>query len=162
VLVAHAHILDHHRSPADIHSSARLGTEPRWTSVTLSSSLSAANQDALAAGVEDYRYVGIEAEMILVGERVRRLSDPDGGSFDAAGDFDRLVPSAGHAFALLGRVDAHGETCFEYGEMEQLVAEIDLLLSEARPGPEYRGLMRLRVMALRCAREHGKLVFLGD
>jgi hypothetical protein len=39
---------------------------------------------------------------------------------------------------------------------------IDLLLCEAMPGPEYRGLMRLRVLALRGAQEHGELVFLGD
>jgi len=55
--------------------------------------------------------MGIHAELVLAGERVRRLPDPDGGSFDAAGDFDRLVPPTGHAFALLGRVDPHGETC---------------------------------------------------
>jgi hypothetical protein len=106
--------------------------------------------------------MGIQAELVLAGERVRGLPDPDGGSFDAAGDFDRLVPPRGNAFALLGRVDPHGETWLGYGEMEQLIAEINLLLCDAMPGPEYRGLMRLRVLAFRVAHEHGKLGFLGD
>jgi hypothetical protein len=106
--------------------------------------------------------MGIQAELVLAGARVRGLPDPDGGSFDAAGDFDRLVPPTGHTLALLGRVDPHGETCLGYVEMERLVAEIDLLLGEAMPGPECRGLMRLRVMALRCAQQHGTLVFLGE
>lgn len=63
---------------------------------------------------------------------------------------------------LLGEVDRHGETCLGPGQMEPLMAEIDLLLEQARPGSEYRGLMRLRVMALRCARDHGELIFIGD
>jgi hypothetical protein len=46
--------------------------------------------------------------------------------------------------------------------MQALVAEIDALLAQARPGPEHHGLMRLRTMALRCAQEQGSLLFIGD
>jgi len=35
---------------------------------------------------------------------------------------------------LLGEVDRHGETCLGPGQMEPLMAEIDLLLEQARPG----------------------------
>ena len=64
---------------------------------------------------------------------------------------------------MLGGVDPHGELRLSPGEMAQLVSEIDLLLEEATPGPEQRGLMRLRTMATHCAQEaDGQLVFSGD
>lgn len=48
--------------------------------------------------------------------------------------------------------------------MPVLLAEIDILLDHARPGPERRGLLRLRMMADRCGNEghRGLLVFVGD
>lgn len=113
-------------------------------------------------GVVDYQWMGIQVELRLAGRRVQALPDPAGGSFDAAGDFNRLVPSGDAALALLSEVDRHGETCLGPGQMEPLIAEIDLLLEQARPGSEYRGLTRLRVMALRCARDRGELIFIGD
>jgi hypothetical protein len=106
--------------------------------------------------------MGIQVELRLAGELVRALPDPAGGSFDAAGDFDRLVPSRASECPLLGGVDPHGETCLDAAEMPALVAEIDLILRHARPGAEHRGLLRLRTMALHCAQEQGSLVFSGD
>jgi hypothetical protein len=40
----------------------------------------------------DHQWMGIQVELRVAGDRVRILLDPDGGSFDAAGDFDRLLP----------------------------------------------------------------------
>jgi hypothetical protein len=59
-------------------------------------------------------------------------------------------------------VDPYGDVCLDFDEVPSLIAEIDFLLDEARPGPEYRGLMRLRAMAVRCGQERGRLVFVGD
>jgi hypothetical protein len=110
----------------------------------------------------DAQWMGIQVELRVAGERIRALADPGGGSFDAAGDFDRLIPPTDSAFSLLGEVDPHGETRLGVRDMAALVAEIDRLLRQARPGPEYRGLMRLRTMALCCSQELGELVFVGD
>jgi hypothetical protein len=106
--------------------------------------------------------MGIQVELRVANKRIRRLPDPAGGFFDAAGDFDRLVLRGDPAFRLLGRVDLHGETCLGASRMGQLVAEVELLLTQATSGAEHRGLVRLRTMAERCAQEHGELVFVGD
>ena len=106
--------------------------------------------------------MGIQVELRVANKRVRQLPDPEGGFFDGAGDFDRLISHGSPALRLLGRVDPHGETCLGPGQMGQLVAEVELLLTEAMVGAEHRGLMRLRTMAVRCAEEHGELVFVGD
>jgi hypothetical protein len=106
--------------------------------------------------------MGIQVELQAAGERVQQLPDPAGGFFDAAGDFDRLVSERNPVLALLGQVDPHGETHFGGHHMRQLIADVELLLVEAKAGAEHRGLIRLRAMAVRCADEHGELVFIGD
>jgi hypothetical protein len=121
----------------------------------------AADEDA-ERGVVDHQRMGIQVELRVADKRIQRLADPDGGFFEAAGDFDRLISPANPALRLLGRVDPHGETGLGPGQMRQLVAEVDLLLTESTVGAERRGLMRLRAMAVRCAEEHGELVFVGD
>jgi hypothetical protein len=97
--------------------------------------------------------MGIQVELRVADERVRRLPDPAGGFFDAAGNFDRLIPRGSPALRLLGEVDPYGETCFGSGQMQDLVAEVELLIARAMAGAEHPGLMRLRVMALHCASE---------
>jgi hypothetical protein len=106
--------------------------------------------------------MGIQVELRVAGERIQRLPDPAGGFFDAAGDFDRLVFHGNPALRLLGRLDPHSETRFGTGQMQQLVADVELLLTLAKAGAEHHGLMRLRSMAERCAEQHGELVFIGD
>lgn len=110
----------------------------------------------------DHQGMGIQVELRVAGERIQRLPDPVGGSFDAAGDFDRLVFHGNSALGLLGRLDPHGETRFGTSEMRQLVADVELLLTLAKAGAEHRGLIRLRLMAERCAEQRGELVFIGD
>jgi hypothetical protein len=46
--------------------------------------------------------------------------------------------------------------------MQQLIAEVEPLLTQATAGAERCGLMRLRTIVERCAEEHGELVFVGD
>ncbi|BEL06334.1 hypothetical protein Q0Z83_045250 [Actinoplanes sichuanensis] len=106
--------------------------------------------------------MSIQVELRVAGERVRRLPDPAGGSFDAAGDFDRLVFNGNPALGLLGQIDPHGETRFGTSQMQQLVAGVELLLTLAKTGAEHRGLIRLRSMAERCVEQRGELVFIGD
>jgi hypothetical protein len=106
--------------------------------------------------------MGIQVELRVAGERVQRLPDPAGGYFDAAGDFDRLVFHENSALGLLGRLDPYGETRFDASQMQQLVVDVELLLTLAKAGAEHRGLIRLRSMAERCAEQHGELVFIGD
>jgi hypothetical protein len=90
------------------------------------------------------------------------MSDPSGGLFDSAGDFDRLLRRRVAEPSLLNSVDLHGEMLVSCEAMPDLIAEVDLLLEQAIPGPEHRGLMRLRAMAVRCRDQHGQLLFIGD
>jgi hypothetical protein len=107
--------------------------------------------------------VGVIVELQMAGRAVRSLPDPMGGSFDAAGDFDRLIVQPDIASSLLGRIDRYGETRLAPVEMSLLIREIDDLLVDARPGPEQHGLVRLRALALRCSQQQGaELVFVGD
>jgi hypothetical protein len=106
--------------------------------------------------------MGVQVELQVANKRIRLLPDPTGGFFDAAGDFDRLISLGNPALRLLGQIDPHGETRFDASQMQQLVAEVELLLVQARASAERHGLMRLRTMAGRCAHENGELVFVGD
>jgi hypothetical protein len=110
----------------------------------------------------DHQRMGIQVELRVGDKRVRRLVDPAGGFFDSAGDFDRLLCRGSPALRLFNGVDPHGETRFDMSQMQQLVVEVELLLAQATPGAEERGLIQLRAMAERCAEEGGELVFDGD
>lgn len=106
-------------------------------------------------GVIAYLY---QANAPLVG-----LPDPSGGSFDAAGDFDRVLPLGDTAFPLLVHVDPHSDTEFGQATMPELISEIDQLLTIAKEEPARRGLLRLRVMAAYCEQiDNGSLIFGGD
>jgi hypothetical protein len=70
--------------------------------------------------------------------------------FDAAGDFDRLLPEGGSVFAVLGSVDPYGDTALTTVQMDGLLAEINALETRRLRPTERRGLERLRVLATRC------------
>ncbi|WP_433300419.1 hypothetical protein ACQP2F_08980 [Actinoplanes sp. CA-030573] len=107
--------------------------------------------------------MGIQARLHRAGQQLTMLPDPDGGSFDAAGDFDRLLPAADPTFLVLSQVDAHGDLDVTRDKMPQLISDIDRLRPLARTGPERRGLLRLRALAEQCATTPGtSLMFLGD
>jgi hypothetical protein len=107
--------------------------------------------------------MGVVVYLYQGSKRIVALADPAGGSFDAAGDFDRVLPEGDAAFPLLGRVDPYDDTEFPQSAMPELISDIDRLLPTAQEGPEQRGLLRLRAMAERCAHTaDGSLVFIGD
>jgi hypothetical protein len=107
--------------------------------------------------------MGIQVHLCRAGERALGLPDPSGGRFDAAGDFDRLLPATAATFPLLGRVDPYNDVGLEPDLMPNPISEIDELLPLARQGPEQRGLLRLRTLADLCARTtESSLIFLGD
>lgn len=92
---------------------------------------------------------------------VRGVPDPSGGTFDAAGDFDRVI--ANDHLPVLGAIDPYSETRLDRSHMAAVLQDLALALAEATPGPETRGLDRLRVLAQFLADGTGsQLVFVGD
>jgi hypothetical protein len=98
------------------------------------------------------------------GNAVRELPNPAGGTFDAAGGFDDLLPEDDDlSFALLRHVDRYGDTVFNRSQMPDLLAEVErLTLSATQPATRH-GLERLRVIAERCRDgTHLYVWFIGD
>jgi hypothetical protein len=95
------------------------------------------------------------------GEVIRDLSDPSGGTFDAAGDFDRLLSGSD---GLLRGVDPYGDTIFNGIQAADLIAQVERLTSSNDvTAVERRGLDRLRVMSERCRDSvHLYVWFIGD
>jgi hypothetical protein len=89
--------------------------------------------------------VGVTVTLEVDGHVVT-LPDPSGGTFNAAGDFDRLLPSA-TALPMLSRIDEHGDVRFSASELRSVCREASRLLTLARDGPERRGVMRLLALA---------------
>lgn len=118
-----------------------------------------------AARIDDAGVVGVVAILVEAdGRRLSRLDDLGGGTFDAAGGFDRLLGRPDVHPGVLGGVDLYGVTTFERADMEGLIADIDRLTAHETLEPvESLGMQRLRVMALECARRGGlQNVFTND
>lgn len=95
------------------------------------------------------------------GSLVRRIPDPSGGTFDAAGDFDRLLDD--ESYPTLSQVSTYGKTELGIPAMPNLLADIRAALETARPGAETRGLLRLQRLAEHCQDGRGlRLPFIGD
>jgi hypothetical protein len=94
--------------------------------------------------------------------------DPSGGTFDAAGDFDRFIDQppyglASNGLPTLESVDPFGDTKLPSGVMGRLIADCGRALKVAKEGPERRGLLRLRVLAEECSRDpESALFWVGD
>jgi hypothetical protein len=97
------------------------------------------------------------------------LTDPLGGTFDAAGDFDELL--GGSATPRLNALDPNADTALPSDEMTALAAEVDSLLATipeashgaGRSGTAWRGLMRFRAMVEGCAADRRSTLFVqGD
>lgn len=92
---------------------------------------------------------------------VRDVADPSGGTFDAAGDFDRFIGRP--ALPALGAVDPYADTSMTSVEMPRLLRDIERALGDAKEGPEIRGLLRLRALAGLCRDDAStRLFFVGD
>jgi hypothetical protein len=101
--------------------------------------------------------------VLEVDGRAVTLDDPSGGTFSAAGDFDRLLPVRDAAFPVLSRVDPYGDAAIHRSDLAGLVSEVSVLLDRAADGPERRGLIRLQALALAGQGQHGaELRFTGD
>lgn len=93
---------------------------------------------------------------------VRALPDPSGGTFDAAGDFDRFLDDR-TTYPALGSIDPYADVILDRSLLPQLLADVDAATSEAVEGREARGLRRLRVLAERCLADDAlTLVVIGD
>jgi len=90
------------------------------------------------------------------------LTDPTGGTFDAAGDFDRLLgANPDRPFRSLFLPD--DEVTLTPDQCALLVNDLTYLQPMAKPGPERRGLERLRVLAEICRDGPGTaLLVCGD
>ena len=90
------------------------------------------------------------------------LPDPAGGTFDAAGNLDRLLTSD-PALPVWSTVDEYGTTEISGADLDRLRHDLDWLALSARPGPERNGLARLGVMIERCKEDSAlRLRFDGD
>jgi transposase InsO family protein len=113
--------------------------------------------------VGDHGHVGVQVHLCRAGQHITGIADPSGGHFDAAGDFDRLIPTGDANFPLLGGVDPHDDLELGQDTMPGLISEVDKLLPLAWQGAERRGLLRLLALAEICAGTTGaSLIFLGD
>jgi hypothetical protein len=100
--------------------------------------------------------VGVVAVLEVEGRGVN-LPDPPGGSFNAAADYDRLLPLA-RSLPMLRRIDEHGDIQFLWTELLSLRIVAAGLLRLARDGPERRGLMRLTALAAHGSQLPGSMV----
>ena len=97
------------------------------------------------------------------GREVRGFPDPAGGTFDASGDFDRVLSEGDESFAVLKLIDPDGDTVLTAADLNGLLADIDRLAALALNPVERRGLDRLRVMAQHCRDDPTlRLRFIGD
>lgn len=113
--------------------------------------------------------MGISVELRdEAGRTVTRLADPSGGTFDAAGDFDRFVGQSPYGqvsdgLPFLKSVDPFGTTVMPSGVMPRLISDCVRALAAATAGPERRGLLRLQVLANECSKRPGSaLHWIGD
>ena len=109
--------------------------------------------------------MGVAAVLVDDGGRERRgLADPAGGTFDAAGDFDRLLGDRELAnLQVWTTIDVDGDTELSHDEAAQLLQELPDVFARSRQGPERRGLMRLQAICELCAASSRLGVrFIGD
>jgi hypothetical protein len=91
------------------------------------------------------------------------VSDPSGGTCNAAGDFDRLIPVADAGLPILSRIDPYGELRVPHADLDAVSAEAGILMDRANNDLERRGLRRLRALASAGRAEPGaELLFVGD
>ena len=98
-----------------------------------------------------------------VGGSTMTVADPSGGTCDAAGDFDRLLPLDAEDYPVLSRIDPHGDVELGTSAVRAALPEIDRLLAAARDGIERRGVLRLHALATQGSRiPASRLTFIGD
>jgi hypothetical protein len=107
----------------------------------------------------------VPIEVRLEDERgnIVAVEDPNGGSCDGAGGFDRLLPLDDASYRCLGVVDPYGDTVFNRLQMPFLLDDLARLDLSSANDAERRGLLRLEALARRCGEgTHLYLRFIGD
>ncbi len=95
--------------------------------------------------------------------RTVTVADPTGGTFTAAGDFERLVPADDARLPLLSALDPFGEWSVPFDRLRDLAVEVAIVTGLAKDGPESRGLARLAAQVETCLGAVDlRLVFVGD
>jgi hypothetical protein len=108
--------------------------------------------------------MGVVATLVdAAGGQLRGLPDPAGGTFDAAGDFDRFLTDPFQELSSLREVDFYGNTAFTRLHMDGILSDLEVLETAGVTATERRGLERLRVMAEICRDGEGlSISFQGD
>lgn len=107
--------------------------------------------------------MGITSEVCDPDGRVVTVVDPTGGTFTAAGDFDRLIPADHPQLPLLSALDPFGEWSVPFDRLRDLAAEVAVVAGKATEGPESRGLARLAAQVESCVGAvDQRLIFMGD
>ena len=70
-----------------------------------------------------------------MGNVIGHLPDPSGGTFGAAGDFDRTL-NVGLDLPVLCSIDPFADTTMPTAAMRPLLQDIDAALTAAKDGPE--------------------------
>jgi hypothetical protein len=91
--------------------------------------------------------VPVRVVLIDADGRLQTLDDPEGGRFDAAGGFDRLIGIDAQLLPMWSSLYAEEDWTFEDDDLDGLLQDLDVLESRAVAGPEQRGLARLRLLA---------------
>jgi hypothetical protein len=91
--------------------------------------------------------VPVRVVLVDADGRPQTLDDPDGGRFDAAGGFDRLIGIDAQLLPMWSSLYAEDDWTFEEDDLAGLLQDLDVLESRASPGAEQRGLARLRRLA---------------
>lgn len=107
--------------------------------------------------------VGITSEVRDRDGRAVTVEDPNGGTFTAAGDFDRLIPADDPQLPLLSALDPFGEWSVPFDRLRDLSAEVAVVARQATEGAESRGLARQAAQVEACVGAvDQRLIFVGD
>jgi hypothetical protein len=107
--------------------------------------------------------VGVTSEVRDLDGRRVALDDPLGGTFDAAGDFDRVIPADRANLPARSSIDPYGEWVVPVDRLGALADEVAALRGDAKPGPEDHGLIRLEKQIEAClSRPDLRLILQGD
>jgi hypothetical protein len=84
--------------------------------------------------VADDGSVPVRVVLIDADGRPQTLRDPAGGTFDGAGDFDRLIGMDAQLLRMWSSLYAEEDWTFEEDDLEGLLQDLDVLESRAIPG----------------------------
>jgi len=84
------------------------------------------------------------------GKQIRRIPEPEGTIFDAAGGFDRFVEESTRS-DVWRLFDPEGDVVLNRADAQEILDEVPIFLDLARNKIEQNGLKRLLLLANMCA-----------